>query len=829
MIDQATAANSTLTASDVLIGGLGVDTLNIVGTGATLDALGAASVSGIEIINVRATTANTLNAANASGATNVNANQGAGTFGVTGLDKGAAIGVIGNGTVTNGAVSFAYATASSDVTVNLVGGTKAATTVTNSDAASAVTKATINSSGAANSIGILELDGDTAANTIATLAINATTDLTAILETDDYTTAGAALTVTGAGKVDIGALGNFKTVDASTNSGGLTMTLDTVATSFKGSTANDTITTVTLAAPAAGIIDAGAGTADKLVVAAAANVATAGLRASFTNFEVLANSAGASILASDFTGVTSVESSAAAGGFTGLTAGQAADIAVTATQGAVAYALTTATGTSDVIGLTLGTGKTTDAATSVTGGALTITGFETLNLKTNAGPTATSRTSTIDSITNANLSAVNLTGTAFTFGDIASTKAVAWNASALTGNGASTPVGLTLTTTGAAFAGSVVTGSALRDSVIMTSSTGVTFNLGAGNDLFSTTSALLLPSGASTDNTINAGDGTTDRLVITAASTLTDTHFTKTTGFEQLELAGGALNESVTGLGAGFLSGFANGVSVTETATQAAAQTFTWASGLYAQPVTIVHASAGTLAAASSNQSITTGAGNDTITLTMTSVVGAVGAAGNATINTGAGNDTINVDFGTGQVVAVTGANVATINGGAGQDTITINATRLNSLAVDLGTTAFTIAAGQSTVSANDSITGFLVSAGTRISDTLDFGTSNLLQYTAAAATGFTAAELTVAVSAVGAVTFAGTSAAALTLAQQVAAVQSVVITATGNTAYWTNSGSTYVFNNDSAGDSLVQLVGVTGVTALVTTNQLAANAIHIA
>jgi hypothetical protein len=215
--------------------------------------------------------------------------------------------------------------------------------------------------------------------------------------------------------------------------------------------------------------------------------------------------------------------------------------------------------------------------------------------------------------------------------------------------------------------------------------------------------------------------------------------------------------------------------------------------------------------------------------LTMTSVVGAAGAAGNATINAGAGNDTINVDFGTGQVLAVTGANVATINGGAGQDTITINATRLNSLAVDLGTTAFTIAAGQSTVSANDSITGFLVSAGTRISDTLDFGTSNLLQYTAAAATGFTAAELTVAVSAVGAVTFAGTSAAALTLAQQVAAVQSVVITATGNTAYWANSGSTYVFNNDSAGDSLVQLVGVTGVTALVTTNQVAANAIHIA
>jgi hypothetical protein len=345
---------------------------------------------------------------------------------------------------------------------------------------------------------------------------------------------------------------------------------------------------------------------------------------------------------------------------------------------------------------------------------------------------------------------VNLTGTAFTFGDIASTKAVAWNASALTGNGASTPVGLTLTTTGAAFAGSVVTGSDLRDSVIMDSTTGVTFNLGAGNDLFSTTSTLLLPSGAATDNTINAGAGTTDRLIFTGAATLTDTSFTKTSGFEQLELAGGAIDNSITSLGAGFLAGFATGVSVTDTATQAIAQAFTWGSGLYGQNVTMTHTSSGTLAAVSSNQSITTGAGNDSITLAMTAVIGAAGAAGIVTISTHAGNDTINVDFGTNQVLAVTGNNIATINGGAGQDTITINATRLNALAVNLGTTQFTIAAGQSTVSANDSITGFLVSAGTRISDTLDFGTSNLLQYTATTATGFTAAELTVAVSAVG-------------------------------------------------------------------------------
>ena len=842
LIDQATAANSTLTASDVLVGGLGTDTLNIVGTGTTLDALGSASVSGIEIINVRATTANTLDASNASGATNVNASLGAGTFGVTGLAAGAAIGVIGNGTVTNGAVSFAYATASSDVTLNLVGGTKVATTVTNSDAASAVTKATINSTGAANAIGILELDGDTAANTIATLIINATTDLTATLAADDYTAAGAALTVTGAGKVDIAALGNFKTVDASTSSGGLTMTIDTVTTSFKGSTANDTITTATLAAPAAGIIDGGAGTGDKLVVAAAANVATAALRASYTNFEVLANSAGASIVASDYTGITSVESSATAGGFTGLSAAQAANIAVTATQAAVTYALTTDTGTSDVLGLTLGTGLTTAAATSVTTGALTVTGIETLNLKANAGPTSatgTDRTSTIDSITNANLSAVNLTGTAFTFGDIATSKAVAWDASALTGNGASTPVGLTLTTTGAAFAGSVVTGSGLRDSVIMTSSTGVTFNLGAGNDIFSTTSTLILPSGAATDNTINAGAGTSDQLVFTGAATLTDTSFTKTSGFESLQLAGAGVDNSVTGLGAGFLGAFADGVTVTDTATQSDAKAFTWASGLYSKAVTLTHVSSAVGSSTAANQSITTGAGDDKISLTTDAFVGADATGGTIVISTGAGADNITFVGKTAAMTVQAGQQAVTITGGAGADVIdvtthvnqTTDATKLS------GNIKFVIAAGDSTTTAYDKITGFDKGNSTNISDALTFASKAIANagaaYSATTATGFTSAELTVAAATTGLVTFAGTKAATLTIAEKIAAVQSVVVTGAGDTVYWehTTSGvtSTYVFNNNATADSVVELVGLSGVTTLATTNAVTNHLLFLA
>jgi hypothetical protein len=354
-----------------------------------------------------------------------------------------------------------------------------------------------------------------------------------------------------------------------------------------GGSGNDVITTG--AVLTTGSVNAGAGTGDVLDVGTAVtHVNTTALAAKYTNFEVLRIGAAALDMGVLGSGITAVQLTGAAT-LTNMTAAQAAAVTARGNIGNASLALAAATGTSDVLTITNGLGTTTASATTI--GTLVATGFETINLVANPGPTATSGTSTttVTAITDANLNAVNLTGTAFTFGDIATTKAVAWDASNLTGNRATIPVGLTLTTTGAAFAGSVVTGSGLRDSVIMTSSTGVTFNLGAGNDLFSTTSTLLLPSGAATDNTINAGAGTTDRLVITAASTLTDTHFTKVTGFEQLELAGGALNESVTGLGAGFLGAFANGVTVVDTATQATAQTYTWASGLYSQPVTLTH------------------------------------------------------------------------------------------------------------------------------------------------------------------------------------------------------------------------------------------------
>jgi len=359
----------------------------------------------------------------------------------------------------------------------------------------------------------------------------------------------------------------------------------------------------------------------------------------------------------------------------------------------------------------------------------------------------------------------------------------------------------------------------------METTTGLTMNLGAGNDIVSTTTTLLLPSGAATDNTIN-GEAGTDRLVFTGSATATDTTFTKVTGFEALELAGGAVDHSVTGLAAGFNAAFSAGVSVTDTANQANARAFTWGSGLYSGNVTMVHTTDATGATLTSNQDITTGGGNDNITLLAANWTGGASATV-LSVATGGGNDTIAVTTG-GLLTGHITTNAIVVDGGAGQDAITL--THVNGTAGTglLGNARIILAAGQSSTTAFDTITGFLKADGTGVSDSLDFTNATIGTYAATVPTGYTSAQLTVAVANTGLVTFAGTSATSLTAADKIAAVQAVVITANGDTAFFIDNGSIYVFNNETAGDVVVQLIGQTGATALLTTNAVTANGIHI-
>lgn len=764
MIDQATPANSTITAADTISGGTGTDVLNVAGVGTTLDVLGGALVSGIETVNIRATTANTLDASQIAGLTAVNANLGVGTVGVTNLASGASIGVIGNGTVVNGAVSFAYATASSDVTLNLSGGTKVGTTVTNSAAASAVTKATINSTGAANTIGALDLDGVTVTNQITSLVVNAATNLTATLTADDFATT-AALTVSGAASsVDLGAAAQFKTIDATgLTAGGLTVGLATITTSFKGGAGSDKVTTAATTATTAGMVDGGAGT-DTLILAA--NMTTAAEATEYVNFETVRLAAGGNHAADILAGITAIELQSGANAVTMLNATQAAAVTALADITTGAFSLTTDTGTADVFSMVLGTGLTTSEATDT--GALTLNGFETINLKANGGATsltAADKVSTIASFTADKATAINLTGQSFDLTNAAVAKAVTISGSALTG---------TLTLAGSLIAGSTVTGSAQADSLTL-GTVGSTYNAGAGDDAISSTVANLRT--GAVYNTIDGGAGT-DTLTISnaAAFTMVDDDFKAISNVEKFVVTSTTTGAQSITTGGWFEAGFkAAGVDLTTTSTTGAIG-ITMSSFTGNATISATSADAGGAGVIT----IATGTGNDKVT------VASNAATITNTVSTGAGNDTI-----------IGGAGVETITGGAGADTMTGAG----------GADVFVFGATDSVAgTAMDAITDF----NTGGADVIDLAGTAVLA--AADATALVAGS-NVQTSVGGLVTFAT---ADNTLALKIAAIQAdVQLDAAETVAIFVDGSNSYVYSAGAAignaDDLIIQLTGVTG------------------
>ena len=94
------------------------------------------------------------------------------------------------------------------------------------------------------------------------------------------------------------------------------------------------------------------------------------------------------------------------------------------------------------------------------------------------------------------------------------------------------------------------------------------------------------------------------------------------------------------------------------------AKTVVWDSGLYQKATTLDITSAALANGAGEDITITTGAGNDTVTLTASSWVGAAGAGGTKTISTRAGDDTITVTAG--QLLANTTDEYAVITAGKG-------------------------------------------------------------------------------------------------------------------------------------------------------------------
>lgn len=273
------------------------------------------------------------------------------------------------------------------------------------------------------------------------LKINAKTNLKATYNDADNSI--ATITVAGdAQSVDIGLLNNaVKTVDASGMAkGGLTTALGTGVTSFKGGAGSDVVT-ANATTDANAKIDAGAGT-DKLVIGVNTTVVdTAAEAARFTNFETL--SLNGTLDVSLIAGITVIELSGATNNISKLSATQAANVTATADIGATTIALADSNGTADVLSLTMGDGK----GNAFDAGALTINGFETLNVKANGISTSADKTTTIAGFTADKLEKINLAGTAVTLSNAATTKAVTIDALALIGNGAAATAtqGLTIT------------------------------------------------------------------------------------------------------------------------------------------------------------------------------------------------------------------------------------------------------------------------------------------------------------------------------------------------------------------------------------------------
>jgi hypothetical protein len=727
--------------------------------------------------------------------------------------------VVGNGTVINGEVTYLYSTVTAAQTLNLSGGLAMTAAIVGASVAGkanatlTATTATINSTGAANVVGTVDM----ANATLTSVTINAATNLKGNFLSQATDQVGAAGTVTISGAATsvefTAALDNtITTLNASgLTGGGLTAILGTGVTAFTGGAGIDVITTAATTTAAA-VISGGAGTADVLDLAATNDVTTTAKAAQYTNFETLRLNASQAV--GVFTsGITTVELNAADSAVvSGLSAAQAANVTVRGdTATAVTFQLSSDTGTSDVLSLKLGTGLTTSAATNLAT-SLVVTGFETLNMATNAGPTASTanKVSTVGAITGATLKNINLTGGGFSIAAAATTLATTIDGSALTG---------VLTLGGNLVKASVVSGGAGADQLTLGNVRGSTYNGNAGKDVFTTAFATLVATG--TDDTKINGGADSDTLVISdAVATLTDNHFTNVTNMEALTLSTGI--QSLT-TGSAFNTAFSTGVTLTDGVT-ATTEDLAYNLGLANMAVTVVSTGGAQTGATTENVVITTGSGADDVTWGAAGWLGVAGTGGSVVIATGAGDDKISVTTGT--LAAQTTNIPVSITGGTGADTIT-------AVHVNGGTTGnfvFVVADGDSLAASRDKITGFDIGAGAALfSDTLDLEGTPTIQADTTGTNGADAGALRSHAIAGGLITFSATDTlGTLTLINQtnladaLTYVATNISTATSTVMFAYDSDSsgtvdaTIVFNQGTL-DTVIELVGVIGVTLNLT------------
>ncbi len=502
----ATSATTSpsFTASDTINGGNGTDTLNLTVDTNTANNVPAATATSVEIINVRNVSGNaqTIAAGNFTGATQINADRSTNQVDVTGLVAGQAVGIMGNGTVVTGALNATYGATVTAATLNVSGGTATGSGAVAFTGAALAT-VNINSSTAANTVGTIALGGAATALNVAANSNLTTGNITG------FTGTAAKITVTGAATAaNLGTLENttVKTVDASAFLGALTVTANTNTTLvLTGGAGNDVITTGAVLATG-GTIDGGAGTGDRLVVAASAHVdATAGkLYKGFEQVQVQdSQTVDVTQLATNNT-IDTVRINAAAGatGATGLSAAQAAAVQVIqAGGGVITVGVTGATtgGQIDTVKIAATTTTAAGAAQAINLTGVTLTGVEKLEVTGNGTAAATTGAITLTTANATSLDSITVKNAAATTVTIAAGQ----------------------TATNLVVDGSGSTGAVTVDASAYATATGATLKGGAGQDILHGSNQNDSLNGGAGNDVLTAQGGTATAGTATALGALT--------------------------------------------------------------------------------------------------------------------------------------------------------------------------------------------------------------------------------------------------------------------------------------------------------------------
>ncbi|TWI87412.1 uncharacterized protein DUF4214 [Roseibium hamelinense] len=676
------STDTTFSGADTIDGAGGTDSFNLTVSGANAaGALPGATITNVEqffIRDINTSGASDYDFGTIAGETQVWNDRSTQNVDFQNVGTGAAIGLKGDGSTELGLTEFDYATAGDAVTIALDGGVQADADTDVTATAGTAESATITSTGGANEVDVVTLAGGA---TIESLTIAATTNLSLgagvagdqVAIANGAIEAGASLTVTGAGAVDLETLAaNFDSVDASGNTGGVTVGLDAETdTTFTGGAGNDSVFTGAVLGTN-GSANGGDGT-DTLTVTDTTHLNSTTLGGRYTNFETLGVTDGVAVDLDNISGITAVEMADGAGTtqLTDMSATQAAAVTLSALTGAATFGIKNAgnVGQLDTLSVTVTDGDTTTSEAAVTTqGDLTVADVETINFTLvddlELATVANMNEFTSLTISGAGDAGIYTDGTGVVLNASmdasSSTGTVKLSAAEATGNG--------MALTGGAGNDQLI-GSAQVDNITGNAGND-TLQAGASEDILSGGAGNDVIDGGAGNDTMTGGDGTDNFVVDVNGLTTVDVITDMVLGTDNfvVNAAPGSVTGTVTAATGASLAAAAANAGTTIGANTAGIFTYDGSSyllindgtaGTIAATDTIVNITGytGTLSA---DDFVTTGV---TLTTTANGTETVTGTVAADTITGGTGDDTI-----TG------GAGADTIDGGTGSDDIVYSA-----------------------------------------------------------------------------------------------------------------------------------------------------------